>query len=61
MEWEHAEQIPQLEDVTSVNAHGVYHNLTELVLAICELSALKPYELVNEFGDFAGYTFEVVE
>ena len=61
VEWEHIETIPQIEDITSVEAHGVYHNLTELVLAISELSSLKPYKVVNEFGDFAGYTFEVVE
>ena len=61
VEWEHLPMIPELEDVTSIDAHGVYHNLTELALTMAELGGLKPYKLVNEFGDFAGYTFEVVE
>jgi len=61
VEWEHLPSIPLLEDITSIDAHGVYHNLTELVLAIAELSSLKVYECTNELGDFAGYTFEVVE
>ena len=61
VEWEQLPGIPELEDITSIDAHGVYHNLTEVVLTMAELSGLKPYKLVNEFGDFAGYTFEVVE
>ena len=61
VEWIHAPMIPELEDLASIKAHGVYHNLTELALTMAELGGLKPYKLVNEFGDFAGYTFEVVE
>ena len=54
--------IPRIESATDLDSNcGVYHNLTEMVLAICELSNLKPYEIVRPDGVFAGYTFEVVE
>jgi hypothetical protein len=61
VEWFKLPVIPRITDVLEVDAHGVYSNLTEMVLAICELSQLKPYEIVREDGQFAGYTFEVVE
>ena len=54
--------IPRIETVTDLKSNGgVYHNLTEMMLAVCELSGLKPYEIVRPDGQFAGYTFEVVE
>jgi hypothetical protein len=61
IDWIKLPEIPRIQNSTDVDSHGIYHNLTEMVLAICELSGLKPYEIVHEDGQFAGYTFEVVE
>ena len=61
VDWIKLPVIPRIEDVREVEAHGVYANLTEMALAICELSNLKPYEIVHEDGRFGGYTFEVIE
>ena len=61
VEWESIGGVEQVEDVKTIDARGVYYNMEEMLMAICELSGFKPYEVLNDKGEFAGYTFEVVE
>ena len=56
------EHLPDIhvKDVTD-DFCGTYTDLTELVLAISELSNIKPYRVMNDDGKVLNYTFEVVE
>ena len=40
---------------------GDYSDYPELILAICELSGIKPYKVVDDNGKLLRFTFEVVE
>lgn len=56
------EHLPDInvKDVTD-NFCGTYKDLTELVLAISEISNIKPYRVMSDDGKVLRYTFEVVE
>ena len=40
---------------------GTYKDLNEMVIAMAELSNLKPYKVMSDDGKLLRYTFEVVE
>lgn len=64
VDWDEQPSIPEVQSVSDVpvdNRCGVYYDLIELVLAMGELSNLKPYKIIREDGTFAGYTMELVE
>lgn len=64
VDWNELPELPELNksDFNDIRYHGEYYNLTDLVLAIAELSGIKPYRIVDDKdGRFSGYTFEVVE
>lgn len=49
-----------IDDVTD-DFCGTYKDLTELVLAMVELSGLKAYRVRNNEGKLQCYTFKVIE
>ena len=40
---------------------GAYSDYPEMILAMCELSGLKAYGVVDDDGKLLRFTFEVVE
>lgn len=62
VEWEPLPDIPEITNLDDFKQIcGVYNNLTEMVLAMSELSGFKVYKIINDDGCFAGYTMELVE
>ena len=62
--WDELPELPELDrtDFNDIRYHGEYYDLVDLVLAISELSGIKPYRVVDDNdGRFLKYTFEVVE
>ena len=64
VDWDELPELPELDksDFNDIRYHGEYSDLVDLVLAMSELSGLKPYRIVDDHdGSFRGYTFEVIE
>ena len=62
VEWEELPKLPAIDDTDVTNDFcGEYSDLTELCLAMAELSNLKPYRVMSDDGRLLHYTFEVVE
>ena len=49
------------EEVVIENDCGKYSDYPEMILAMCELSGLKAYNVVDDDGRLQYFTFEVVE
>ena len=62
VDWEELPHLPDInvKDVTD-DFCGTYSDITEMVLAMAELSNLKPYRVMSDEGKLLRYTFEVVE
>ena len=62
VEWEELPQLPEInaKDVTD-DFCGTYSDYPEMILAMCELSGLKAYRVVDDDGRLKTFTFEVVE
>ena len=62
VDWEERPHLPDIhESDISDDFCGTYSDLTEMILAMAELSNLKPYRVVADDGRILRYTFEVVE
>ena len=64
VDWNELPELPELDnsDFNDIRYNGEYYDLVDLVLAISELSGIKPYRVVDDTdGRFLKYTFEVVE
>lgn len=64
VDWEELPELPELNrtDFNDIRYNGEYYDLVDLVLAISELSGIKPYRVVDDNdGRFLKYTFEVVK
>ena len=49
------------KDKINDNFCGTYSDYPEMIEAICELSGLKAYGVVDDDGKLLSFTFEVVE
>lgn len=61
VEWEEQPKLPTIHQDDADTTHGTYADYPELILAICELSGLKPYRVIDDTGRLQYFTFEVVE
>jgi len=62
VEWEHRPRLPEIhEDNVRDDFCGTYSDVYDMVIAICELSNIKAYTVVDDDGRALRYTFEVVE
>lgn len=62
VEWKEQPKLPEIniKDVTD-NFCGNYADYPEMILAMCELSGLKAYHVVDDNGRLKTFTFEVKE
>ena len=49
------------KDQINDNFCGTYSDYPEMIEAICELSGIKAYNVVDDDGKLLNFTFEVVE
>ena len=63
VEWEHHFKFEKIDinDFSDDKFCGTYSDLRDMIVAMSELSNLKPYSIINEKCNLQGYTFEVVE
>ena len=56
------ESLPTIhKDKVTDDFCGAYSDYPEMILAMCELSGLKAYGVVDDDGKLLRFTFEVVE
>lgn len=62
VDWNELPKLPEIhvDDVTD-NFCGNYTDYPEMILAMCELSGLKAYRIVDDNGGLKSFSFEVVE
>lgn len=59
--WDELPTLPEINKDDLKNPCGRYSDYPEMVLAICELSGIKAYRVVDDEGRLQYFTFEVVE
>lgn len=61
VDWEELPKLPEVHEEDIENDCGRYSDYPEMILAMAELSGLKPYNVVDDDGRLRYFTFEVVE
>ena len=59
VEWEEQPKLPTIHEEDITDDCGVYTDYPEMILAMCELSGLKAYRVIDDNGKLKHFTFEV--